>query len=296
MSTVPHLKSAIGNMVQVQSLHEGAQLSERVGLDLVAVEPFHLAFRRMVRDLEFELSEMPIATLGQALSAGVPIVGLPIPASRRMHHTSILCRIDSDIGGPQDLIGRRVAARSWPQTSGIWIRGILQHEYGIDLRQVQWIIQEGPHVPQFADPDFVTLEESDESLLDLLRTGKVDAITGLHGIPEGTRPVIDNAREAAAAWYERTGIFPVNHVICLRRDVLAANQWLPEAITDVFTKAADIARRRGDLDSTRHGLPPGLDLYRIGLEANRSSMQMLVDYSIEQQILPASISLESLFV
>ncbi len=283
-------------MVQVRPVRQGSVSSERFDLEMIHVEPFYVAFRRMVRELEFDLSEMPIATLAQAMHAGVPIVGLPIPASCRMHHTSILCSLDSDIKVPQDLTGRRVLARSWPQTTGIWIRGILQREYGVNLRDIEWVIQEGPHVPEFVDPDFVTLEESEESLLNLLKSGKVDAITGLHGIPNGTRPVIPHALEAGAEWYGRTGVFPVNHVLCLRRPVLEAHPWLVEAVTDLFDEARELAKEQGDLDSTRHGLPPGLPLYQSGLEPNRKSMQMLLDFSIEQQIVPPSVTLDSLFV
>lgn len=296
MQSVLQLKCAIGDMAQVRPVREGSVQSDGFALECIAVEPFYLAFRRMVRTLEFDLSEIPIATLGQAMQADVPIVGLPIPTSCRMHHVSILCRADSDIEGPRDLIGRRVLARSWPQTSGIWIRGILASEYGIGLHEVDWIVQEGPHVPAFADPGFVTLEESGESPLSMLKAGKVDAITGLHGIPAGTRPVIANAREAGAQWYQRTGIFPVNHVLCLRRDVLDANPWLAGAVTELFDKAREVAAKRGDLDSSLYGLPSGLTLYASGLEANRKSMQMLIDFSVQQGILPASTILDSLFV
>jgi len=296
VQNVLQIKCAIGDMVQVRPVGEGVAASDRFVLDRIQVEPFHVAFRRMVRGLEFDFSEMPIATLGQAMHAGVPIVGLPIPASCRMHHTSILTSLDSDIRGPEDLVGRRVLARSWPQTTGIWARGILQNEYGVNLRDIDWIIQEGPHVPEFSDPDYVTLEESEETLLSLLKQGKVDAITGLHGVPEGTRAVIANAQEAAAEWYDRTGVFPVNHVLCIRRDVLAEHPWLPGAITELFDSSREIARERGDLDSARHGLPSGVDLYKSGLEANRKSMQMLVDFSIQQDILPPETTLDSLFV
>src|SRR5690606_13105118 len=139
----------------------------------------------------------------------------------------------------------------------------------------QWVVQEGPHVEQFSDPDYVVLEESEESLLELLFAGKVDAVTGLHGIPAGTRPVIADADEAAAAWYGRTGIYPVNHVVVIRRDLVEQHPWLPEEVTNVFARAADIAGQRGDLDSDRLGIGPGHDLYRIGLEENQASMQML---------------------
>ena len=152
-------------------------------------------------------------------------------------------------------------------------------------------------VPQrFAALTVVASAPNEESLLDLLKSGKVDAITGLHGIPEGTRPVIPNAVEAGAEWYGRTGVFPVNHVLCLRRDVLDAHPWLADAVTDLFDSSRKMAEERGDLDSTRQGLPPGLALYQSGLEPNRKSMQMLLDFSIEQHILPASVTLDSLFV
>lgn len=289
------LKAAIGDTVQVMPIWEQGADSDCLDFELVKVNPLHRAFRRMVRDLEFDLSEMPIATLGQALMDGVPLYPLPIPASARFHHSSILCSIDSDIKSPADLVGRRVAARSWPQTSGVWIRGILQHDYGLDLRSIQWIVQEGPHVERFSDPDYVVLDESDESLLAMLAAGTVDAVTGLHGIPAGTRPVIADADEAAAAWFERTRIFPINHVVVIRKDLVDQHPWLPEEVTNVFSRAADVARQRGDLASERLGIGPGHDLYRIGLEENRASMQMLVNFSIEQGILPAGADLDAIF-
>lgn len=295
MPTELTLKAAIGDTVQVKPIWEQGTGLERLRFDLIRVNPLHRAFRRMVRHLEFDLSEMPIATLGQALLANTPLVALPIPASSRFHHGSILCRSDSDIRSPTDLVGRRVGARSWPQTSGVWIRGILQHEYGLDLHSVEWVVQEGPHVEEFADPDYVVLEESEESLLDMLNAGKVDAITGLHGIPEGTRTVIADATAAASAWYARTGIFPVNHVVVIRRDLVDQHPWLPEDVTAVFARAASVASEQGKLDSERHGVGPGHSLYRIGLEENRASMQMLVEYCIEQGILPTHADLDTMF-
>src|SRR5690606_13447065 len=98
------LKAAVGDTVQVKPIWEQGTGSEWLTLDLIEVKPLHRAFRRMVRELEFDLSEMPVATLGQALLADTPLVALPIPASSRFHHSSILCRSDSDIRKPADLV------------------------------------------------------------------------------------------------------------------------------------------------------------------------------------------------
>lgn len=289
------LTAAIGDMIEMRPIHDGSAAVDSITLHKVPVSPFHVAFRHMVRELRYDLSEMPIATLGQARLADVPLFGLPLPASSRMHHGSILTRIDSDIRGPEDLKGKRVLARSWPQTTGIWVRGILQHEYDIDLTDISWIVQEGPHVESFQDPDYVTCEESDEGLLALLNAGKVDAITGLHGMPAGTRHVIPDAIAAGAAWSAREGVFPINHVMCLKRELALAHPWLPAAVTALYNDALRIGAQTGALDSTRFGLPPDLTLYQSGLQENRKSMQMLLDFSKEQGILPLTVTLDWLF-
>ena len=126
------LRTAIGPYSHVQALRDGSVGSSRVTLDFVEVAPITRAFRRMARDLEFDLCEMAATTLAQAQAYGKPIAGLSAVVMRGFHHGALVCRRDSSLRGPADLVGRRVGVRAWSQTTGVWVRGILQNDYDID--------------------------------------------------------------------------------------------------------------------------------------------------------------------
>jgi 4,5-dihydroxyphthalate decarboxylase len=285
----PTLRTAIGRYPHVLPLWQGEAASERVAFDLVGVDPLPPAFRRMVRDLEFDLCEMALTTYAQAAACDKPLVGLPIPLWRNFHHAALICRRDSGLRGPAELAGRKVGVRAYSQTTGVWVRGILEDEYGLDPESVTWVTSEDAHVAEYRDPPNVQRAAPGTGLLELLMTGEIDAAIGLRTAdPAAVRTVIPDAEAAALDWYRRTGVSPVNHVVVLKRDLAAQHPWLAAEIMSLFERAKGLARQRS-------GTAEGPDTHPYGLAPNRRSMQMLLDFSARQKLTPRAYRAEELF-
>jgi 4,5-dihydroxyphthalate decarboxylase len=250
------LSAAIGRYPHTRALHEGRVRPAGFALELADVEPVHRAFRPMVEQLAYDVSEMAIATYLLAREHGRPLLGLPVVVFRAFHHGSIVCAADSRIRGPADLPGKRIGVRSYAQTTGLWVRGILQSEYGLDPASLTWVTQEGAHVAAFQDPPAVVRVDHGRSLGEMLRAGEIDAAIGLSAAERaGTRPVIPDAEAAEAAWFERTGIYPINHMVVLRQSVAAAHAGLPGRLFEAFVAARELARQAGVRSIGPEGAP-----------------------------------------
>jgi 4,5-dihydroxyphthalate decarboxylase len=188
----------------------------------ITIAPLYPAFARMVRDLEFDVCEMALATYLQAREAGVPITLLPLVRVGGTHHKS-LTRLPATGLRPEDLRGKRVGVRSYSQTTGLWVRGILREEYGIEAADITWVTTEEAHVAGYREPRNV-VRSTVATVGELVRTGAVDAAVlgpkAAGGQGAGLVPVIPDAEAAAAAWVERHGTVPVNHMVVVRDDVL----------------------------------------------------------------------------
>ena len=173
----------------------------------------------MVREARFDFSEMAIATFLQAKAYGKPLVLLPIAVAARFQEGALLCRADSDIQGPAGLAGRRVGVRAYSQTTGVWLRGIMLDEFGLDPRQVHWITFEGAHVSEYQDPPWAQRETGD--LLGMLRAGELDAAIFGAETPDAPdlRPVFPDPAASGAAFLRKHGFVPVNHLLCVRREL-----------------------------------------------------------------------------
>ena len=150
--------------------------------DFVEVDPVTRAFRRMVRALEFDLCEIALTTHAQARAYGKPITALPVVLLRGLHHGALICRRDSPLRGPADLAGKRIGVRAWSQTTGVWVRGILQDEYGVAPDSMTWVTEEDAHVQEFDDPPFVQRIAAGQDLRTMLLSGEIDAAVALAGI------------------------------------------------------------------------------------------------------------------
>src|SRR5258706_13901712 len=160
MSAPLVLRTAIGKHAHVQPLWKSTATSPRVMFDMIDIGPLPNVFRRMVRTLEFDLCEMALTTHALAIAHEKPITALPIPLWRHFHHNSLICPQGSTLRGPGDLAGRKVGVRAYSQTTGVWIRGILETEYGLDLDSVTWVTLEDAHVAEYRDPANVVRAES----------------------------------------------------------------------------------------------------------------------------------------
>src|SRR5271157_5733190 len=180
--TVPLiLRTALGKSPLVGALKQGIVTSDRVGFDFVEVDPVTRAFRRMVRTLEFDLCEIALTTHAQARAFGKPITALPVVLLRGLHHGALICRRDSPLHGPADLPGKRIGVRAWSQTTGVWVRGILQNEYGVAPDSMTWVTEEDAHVQEFSDPPFVQRIAAGQDLRTMLLAGEIDAAVALAG-------------------------------------------------------------------------------------------------------------------
>lgn len=279
------LKTALGKHDHVKPLKDGRVRSNRVELVFEDFEPLPKAFRTMVRGGDLDVSEMAIVTHLLAHHYGKPITGLAIPLWSRLPHTNLVCPAASSIAGPRDLAGTRVGVRAYAQTSGVWVRGFLQHEYGVDLDGITWVTMEDAHLGEYQDPANTERNRSEMALRPLMLSGALAAIMGERDVdPAGIRTVIPDAEATAEAWIARTGIVPINHTVTVKTALIEEHPWLPGELTEMFEEARRLAVADG-------AAPPPA----YGLEANRDSLQLAFAYSAEQGITPRTYDARELY-
>jgi ABC-type nitrate/sulfonate/bicarbonate transport system substrate-binding protein len=271
------------------------------------------AFRRMVRGLEFDVSEMALTTYLSARAHHKPFTALPIFLVRAFHHGAILCNTTQGIRGPGDLEGRRVGVnRGYTVTTGVWARSILQHEHGVDLSRITWVLSGDEHVAEFQAPANVVRLEQGKTLQDALVAGELAATIGVQVAHPDVAPLIPNAEEAGFQALARSGHYPINHLLVVKDAVLESQPQLAEQLLEAFTAA-----KRPYLERLRAAAPgelataaatPADRMYRrvlditgsdplpYGIEANRAMVAALIGYAHEQQIISRPYEVEELFV
>lgn len=288
------LRSAIANYPHVRAIKNGSVASPRVYFDFEDVPVITRAFRRMVRTLDFCLCEIALTTLAQAHAFGKPIKALPIVVMRGFHHAALVCPVGSSIRGPSDLRGKRIGVRAWSQTTGVWVRGILLDEYGVDHRDITWVTAEDAHVAEYVDPLNVVRIGAGSDLSAMLEAGEIDAAIAVAGVdPASVRPVIADPMTAAAAWFARTGAYPVNHVLCVKTALVDAAPWLPEELLRVFF-AAKVAATEPSAEARFAGIV-GVDVLPYGLEANLTGIELCLRYAAEQGLVPRVYGVGEIF-
>jgi 4,5-dihydroxyphthalate decarboxylase len=288
------LRTAIASYPHAVELKNGGVTSDRMRLDFEEMPQITRSFRRMVRTLDFDLCEIALTTLAQAHAYAKPIIGLPVVLMRGFHHGALMCRSDSPISGPQDLVGKHVGVRAYSQTTGIWLRGILQSDYDVHPGSITWVTAEDAHVLEYHDPPNTVRLAPDADLSALLMAGEIDAGIALAGLdPTQVRTVIPDADAAAAAWYARTGAYPVNHVVCIKRSLLDQHDWLEAELMDLFTAAKRAAHAPSA--EARWQSIVGDDVLPYGLAANRRGIELCVDYAAQQGLIPVAYRPEDLF-
>jgi 4,5-dihydroxyphthalate decarboxylase len=275
------LRTALGLSPLVRALKDGRITSDRVRFDFVDVEPVTRAFRRMTRAMEFDLCEMALTTHAQAHAFGKPITALPVVLLRGLHHGALICRRDSTLRGPADLVGKRIGVRAWSQTTGVWVRGVLRDEYGVAHDSMTWVTEEDAHVQEFVDPPFVQRMTAGQDLRAMLLSGEIDAAVALAGFdPAVVRTVIPDADAAAAEWSRRTGVYPINHIVVVKDALLAAHPWLADELIRLFLASRKLAD----------------DTVPYGIDANRPAIELLMRYAAEQGLIPRPYRIDELFV
>jgi 4,5-dihydroxyphthalate decarboxylase len=318
----PRLKIAIATYGHTKALKSGEVKIRDVDPDFVEVAPIIGAFRRMVRDVEFDVCEMAPTTYMIARALGAPFIALPVFIMRRFHHGGFVVRPDSGIKVPKDLEGKKAGVRAYSVTTGVWTRGIFDNEYGLDSSKVTWVVDDEEHVTTLKLPPNVVHAPDGKSLAGMMASGELQAgFTGPAGIGRtgpptgaweqgGQKPaevypeLIPDATQAEADWFRRTGIYPIHGLITVKTDILKKDPWVAKSLYDAFVEAkqpyiAHLKGTEGDsADEKKYrGLMPLVgDPLPYGLKANMPSIEAMLTYGLQQKLIPKRMALSEVFV
>jgi 4,5-dihydroxyphthalate decarboxylase len=322
MTEQPRLKMAIGDYGHTRAVRSGSVPIKGIDADFIEVKPIIAAFRRMVRDLEFDICEMAptthmIARAGRALYRSADFPDAPFPSRR-------LCRPPrcqyQDTQRPRRQEGRRPRLL----TTGVWTRGIFVNEYGLDSATVTWVVDDEEHVTTLKLPPNVIHAGPGQSLQSMMASGEIQAgFTGPAGVGRSGPPIanwdmnaptggdtgvypelIANVEQVETDWFRRTGILPIHGLIVVKDELIGRHPWLPRALMDAFTAA-----KQPYLDELKRGKDDSAEDKRYrkfstlmsdplpyGISANRASIEALVTYALQQELIPSRPRLEDVFV
>jgi 4,5-dihydroxyphthalate decarboxylase len=277
-----------GNYPNTQPLKSGKVTSSLVNLDFVDVKVANQHFKAVVRDAKYDVSELAIVTFLQAKTYGKPYVLMPAVAVSRGQLQTIAYDGERGTMTPGDIAGKKVGVRAYTQTTGAWVRGILQEDYGVDVNGITWITTEDPHLAEYQDPPgMVVRVPDDKSIPTMVLEGEtVAAIVG-DTIPDPRLKYLVADHEAANKRYaDKSGGVPINHMYVVRQSL---SKERPDVVREVF---------RMLVESAKQGVQPGTEMaagIRFGVEACRTSLERIIDYSYKQKLIPRPFSVDELF-
>ncbi|RIX98226.1 ABC transporter substrate-binding protein [Aureimonas flava] len=315
------LSFAIGDYDRTRPLIDGTVQIDGVDPVFMTLDPEEIFFRAF-RHAEFDVCEQSLSSFTVKTALGQSAyVGIPAFVSRAFRHTSIYVRKGRGIARPEDLKGRRVGVPEYQLTACVWARALLKDDYGVEARDIVWV-RGGIEQPGRAEkialdlPEGIRLEDAPEgrSLSDLLLDGEIDAIVTPRAPScydrgdERVEWLFADPTAAATDYYERTGIFPIMHVVGLRNSLAADHPWLPAAILKAFTQAKAVAERRlSDTSATKVTLPfveeqlhaarqlMGDDYWPYGVDRSRTTLQSFLTHHHQQGLSSRLITVEDLF-
>jgi 4,5-dihydroxyphthalate decarboxylase len=274
----------LGEYPHTRALREataGPSGPETLDCRYVWITPIFAAFARMVRRLEFDICELALATYLQAREAGIPLTLLPVVMSGDIHHHSLSRWATSAPVSPPELAGKRVGVRSYSQTSGMWVRGVLREEFGVEAADVTWVTTEPCHVEQYREPGNV--ERAGGTVADLLRDGQVAAAILAPVAGDAPKPVlvpvIPDAAAAGRAWIDRHRTIPVNHMVVVRTEALRQH---PEAVSWFYQA---LRRAITGTSSERPGTPRGRAVAVGWSDSLARCLELAGTYAVEQGLL-----------
>ena len=290
-----------------QALKEGLIKPQSFDFDFLEVEPLIDAFRRMVRAREFDICEMALTTYICSRAFNKGFTALPIFLVRAFHHGAIMHNTKAGLLTPKDLEGKKVGVnRGYTVTTGVWARSILQHQYGVDLNKIIWVVSGDDHVAEYVAPSNVVPIEKGKRLADMVVSGELVAAIGIEVDHPDVKPLIPNAAEAGLDALRQSGHYPINHTVVVRDELLSAHPGLAADIFNAFARAKEIYIERlksGKIEKPTkmdelHGRVmeiTGRDPLPYGLAPNRQSLEEIVRAALEQKIIKDVIPIEELF-
>lgn len=315
------LKIAISDYPHTAAILSGEIPIAGVTPEFIKVVPQIAAYRRMVRDVEFDLCELASSTYAIARAYGAPFTALPIFLSRRFHHSGLRIRPEAGISNPKDLEGKKVGVRAYSVTTAVWARGVFAEEYGLDLSKVTWVIDDEEHVSELILPPNVVWAPKGRSLGEMMTAGELDAGfeanagIGRAGPPvagwnasQGPAPefpdLFPDAEPLEAAWFRKTGIYPIHGLIAVKENLLDEHPWLADSLNEAFgtAKSAWLSRLQSGeahdpLDKKYRKLSRivGDDPLPFGVSQNRPSIDALQRFCVDQKLMPKALPIGRLF-
>ncbi|WP_296557392.1 phosphate ABC transporter substrate-binding protein [Pigmentiphaga sp.] len=280
------LKTNLADSPVAAAMKDGRVASDIVQLDFCGPKTAHDGFKPMIRDNAFDAGELAIVTYLQAKAYGKPYVILPAPMVGRFQHHCI--GFNKELGhlDPKDIEGKKVGVRTYAQTTGLWVRGILQHEYGVDPNKVEWYTVDESHLAEYRDPPNCHMLPKGSSIPEMMLNGELAAAILGNDMPKDPRvqTLVPEPIAAAKAWYQREGVVPINHVFAIHQDITRKH---PEAVREIYRMIGE--SRALAPAAALETLPP------LGLEANRKGLEMAIEWSYEQKIIPRRFTVDELF-
>jgi 4,5-dihydroxyphthalate decarboxylase len=308
---------------RMQPIYTGEVPVDGIDLNFIRIEQPRPIFDRMSGGQEFDVAEYSSSEFVQRFAnKQCPFVAIPIFASRAFRHGFIAVNKKSGIAKPKDLEGKRVGVPLYTMTAAIFIRGLLQHEFGVDFEKIHWVqgavnkagAHGKPTVLPLLKPIPIEIDPSGRSLSDLIEARVVDATLGT-SLPESIRTNPDITRlfpnyvEMEREYYKRTGIYPIMHLIAIKKEIYERYPYVATSLYDAFVESKKIAlKHMFNLRALRYMTPFLMrdidEIYEIfngdpwpyGIEKNRKTLEALVTYLVDQHLIAALVKVDDLFV
>lgn len=305
--TEPLLTTVTRTQGNNAALKDGTVRPQGFRFDFEEVPVLVQGFRRMVRGLEFDVSEMALTTYLVAKAHGVEFTAVPAFLVRGFHHGAISCRVGSDIRGPKDLEGRKVGVnRGYTVTTGVWARAILAEEHSVDLDSITWVLSGDEHVASYRPPANVVPVEPGRTLDQMLLDGELAAVIGVDVDSPDVAPLIADPDQAGLTALQSRGLYPINHLVVVRNELLRERPELGAQVFDAFAQAKAVyvdRLRKGAIDApdatdrmySRVLELTGADPLPYGVEPNRAVLETLMRHAVDQRILDRPLPLDQVF-
>ena len=283
---VQTLRTNLAPTPMTAAIHDGRVSSDIVKLDLCGPNPAQGGFKDMVRRNMYDAGELAIVTYLQAKCYNKPFVLLPAPVSGRFQHHCAGFNRELGHVSPKDIEGKKVGVRTYAQTTGLWIRGILQHEYGVDLNAVEWMTVGDGHLEEYRDPANCTPLPKGSDIGQMMLDGELLATLQGVDLPKDPRVerLVPDPFNAAKDWFAREGVVPINHIFVVHKDI---SEKRPDVVRELYRMIGE------SRDLTDGGLPDPFP--PMGFEANRKGLELAILWAFEQKIIPRMLSVDELF-
>ena len=280
------LSTLLGDYPCTAALKTGRLTSDLVKFSFADVKVANAGFKPLVRDAKFDIGELAIVTYLQAKMYGKPYVLMPALVVGRAQHHALAYNPEHGELTPQNLADKRIGVRAYTVTTGVWIRGILKQQYGVDLDKIKWVTFEDPHLAEYIDPGFIERAPAGKNMNQMLLDGELDAAVVGDKLPDARlKNFLPNHVADAGKWEAEHGI-PVNHMLVIRNEISRTRPDIVREVFRVMKASRDEAIKAGDKNAAK---------LTYGIEENRKSLETIIDIAFDQKLITRRFSVDELF-